>query len=161
MLKTILLSSLVVYFSATGRTKVEASRLSEVANADLWEIMPAEPYTDADLDWRNEKSRSSIEMTDAEARPMLKACTNITNYDVIYIGFPIWWGIVPRIVYSWIDNNDLSGKRLIPFATSGTSPIEPAVADMRKTYPQYPFEDGILMNFITDKELADAVKKHQ
>ena len=139
--------TLVAYFSATGTTKAAAQQIAKAQNAVLWEIEAAEPYTAADLDWRNKQSRSSVEMNDPEARPTIKQCTNIMPYDTIYVGYPIWWGICPRIINSWIDNNlpQLEGKTLIPFATSGSSTIEQSVEYLRKTYPSLKWQDGILM----------------
>ena len=139
--------SLVAYFSATGTTKAAAVRLAKQQGASLWEIAPAEKYTAADLDWRNSQSRSSVEMNDPEARPAIKQCTNIQPYDTIYIGYPIWWGICPRIINSWIDNNlpQLEGKVLIPFATSGGSTIDQSVEYLRTTYPTLNWHDGQLM----------------
>ena len=104
--------TIVAFFSATGTTKAAAERLAKQHDARLWEIEPAEPYTAADLDWRNDKSRSSIEMSDPEERPTIKRCTDVTPYDTVYVGFPIWWGICPRIINSWLDNNlpQLEGK---------------------------------------------------
>ena len=102
--------------------------------------------TAADLDWRNAQSRSSLEMNDPEARPAIKQCTDITPYDTIFVGFPIWWGICPRIINSWLDNNlpQLESKILIPFATSGSSGIEDAEAYLRKTYPSLKWQKGEL-----------------
>ena len=140
--------SLVAYFSATGTTKASAERLAKQQDARLWDIEPSEPYTAAELDWRNDKSRSSLEMSDPEERPVIKQCTDVTPYDTIYIGFPIWWGICPRIINSWLDNNlpQLEGKTMIPFATSGSSGIGEAVAYLKKTYPILKWQKGILMN---------------
>jgi menaquinone-dependent protoporphyrinogen IX oxidase len=142
------MNTLVAYFSATGTTRAAAEKLADQHHAVLWEIEPAQPYTAADLDWRNDNSRSSLEMKDPEERPTIKQCTDITPYDTIYVGFPIWWGICPRIINSWIDNNleQLQGKTLVPFATSGSSGIEEAVAYLRKTYPTLNWQKGILMN---------------
>ncbi len=139
--------TLVAYFSATGTTRFAAKQLAKQHNADLWAIEPAEPYTAADLDWRDKQSRSSREMADPEERPTIRQCTNIMPYDTIYLGFPIWWGICPRIINSWVDNNleQLKDKTLIPFATSGGSGVEEAVEYLRKTYPQLNWQDGILM----------------
>ena len=139
--------TLVAYFSATGTTRFAAKQLAKQHNADLWAIEPAEPYTAADLDWRDKQSRSSREMADPEERPTIRQCTNIMPYDTIYLGFPIWWGICPRIINSWVDNNleQLKDKTLIPFATSGGSGVEEAVEYLRKTYPQLKWQDGILM----------------
>lgn len=139
--------TMVVYFSATGTTKAAAQQIAKAEKATLWEIQPAEPYTAADLDWRNKQSRSSLEMNDPEARPAIKQCTNIMPYDTIYVGYPIWWGICPRIINSWLDNNlpQLEGKTLIPFATSGGSGIEQSVEYLRKTYPTLTWQDGKLL----------------
>lgn len=138
--------SLVVFFSASGITKGVATQLAETMNADLWEIEPAEVYTEEDLDWRNAESRSSLEMKDPEARPMIKACTDISSYNKIFIGFPIWWNVCPRIINSWIDNNLLEGKTLIPFATSGGSTIDGSMEYLRATYPDLDLHDGKLLN---------------
>lgn len=151
--------TLVAYFSATGTTKAAAQDLARVGEFELWEIAAFEPYTEADLDWRNKQSRSSIEMADSNERPTILACTYIEPYDTIYVGFPIWWGICPRIIQSWIDNNDLKGKTLIPFATSGSQGIEGAVQFLRKTYPQYNWQDGKLLNQYTDETLKEWIKK--
>ena len=139
---------LVAYFSATGTTKAAAEKLAKQHDARLWEIEPAEKYTAADLDWRNPKSRSSIEMNDPEERPMIKQCTNVMPYDTVYVGFPIWWGICPRIINSWLDNNEpqLQGKVMIPFATSGSSDIEDAEEYLKKTYPSLKWQKGLLLN---------------
>ena len=139
--------TMVVYFSATGTTKAAAQKIAKEQNAVLWEIEPAEKYTAADLDWRNKQSRSSIEMADPSARPTIKQCTNIQPYDTIYVGYPIWWGICPRIIDSWLENNlpQLEGKTLIPFATSGSSGIEQSVDYLRKTYPGLKWEEGRLI----------------
>lgn len=140
--------TLVAYFSATGTTRAAAERLAGQYDAVLWEIEPAEPYTAEDLDWRNPESRSSREMNDPEERPTIKQCTNVMPYDTICVGFPIWWGICPRIINSWLDNNlpQLEGKTLIPFATSGSSGINEAEAYLRKTYPKLRWQKGLLMN---------------
>jgi len=140
--------TLVAYFSATGTTRAAAQKIAKQQNARLWEIEPAEPYTAADLDWRNDNSRSSVEMKDPDERPAIRMCTDVTPYDTVYIGFPIWWGICPRIINSWIDNNlpQLEGKTLIPFATSGSSGIEEAEAYLRKTYPTLQWQKGSLRN---------------
>ena len=140
--------SLVAFFSATGTTKVAATKLAKQHNARLWEIEAAERYTMADLDWRNDQSRSSLEMKDPDERPMIKQCTDVTPYDTVYIGFPIWWGICPRIINSWLDNNlpQLEDKTMIPFATSGGSGIGEAEEYLKKTYPSLKWQKGMLLN---------------
>lgn len=138
--------TLVAYFSATGNTRIVAKEIAKQKKAVLWEIEPSEHYTAADLNWRDKQSRTSIEMSDEEARPSIKQCTNIMPYDTIYVGFPIWWGVCPRIINSWIDNNleQLESKTLIPFATSGSSGIDGAVSYLKKTYPTLTWQKGIL-----------------
>ncbi|MBQ0033742.1 MAG: flavodoxin [Bacteroidales bacterium] len=133
---------IVVYFSATGTTAKLAKEIAKDKDAALWEIVPAEPYTDADLDWRNKQSRSSLEMADPEERPMIKMCTNIMPYEEVYLGFPIWWGICPRIIDSWLENNVemLEGKPIHLFCTSGGSGIDGAVTYLKKGYPSLKFD---------------------
>lgn len=150
--------TLVAFFSATGTTKAVAQDLVRVGNFDLWEIEAYEPYTAEDLDWRNKQSRSSLEMADPEERPTIRICKDLRPYDTIYLGFPIWWGICPRIIQSWIDNNDLTGKTLIIFATSGSSPIDKALQFLRETYPEYNWKDGKLLNEYTDRSLRKWIK---
>ena len=104
---------LVAYFSASGVTKKLAERISKIAGADLHEIVPKEIYTDEDLNWMNENSRSSIEMTNK--------INNIDDYDTIYVGFPIWWYVAPTIINTFLESYNLTGKTIIPFATSGES----------------------------------------
>lgn len=150
--------TLVAYFSATGRTKAVAQDIVRVGGYDLWEIEAYEPYTEADLDWRNKQSRSSLEMADSTERPTIRICTDLRPYDTIYLGFPIWWGICPRIIQSWVENNLLDDKILIPFATSGSSTIDRAVQFLRETYPQYNWQDGKLLNEYTDDTLRQWLK---
>ncbi len=116
--------TLVAYFSCTGTTENVAKNLSIVTNADLYKIEPLTPYTDEDLNWNNNQSRSSIEMSNKTFRPkILGKCENIKNYDTIYIGFPIWWYVAPTIINTFLENYDFSGKTIIPFATSGSSDV--------------------------------------
>lgn len=111
---------LVAYFSASGVTRTAAEKLASVAKADLFEIQPEIPYTAADLDYTNKTSRSTLEMQDKTCRPALAADTlEITKYDVVFIGFPIWWGREPSVIDSFAEAHNLTGKRVIPFCTSG------------------------------------------
>ena len=113
---------LVAYFSATGTTKKVAQNLAKALNADIYEIKPAVAYTDADLNWRNSNSRSSVEMNDKNSRPEMVADNfSVKDYDVIYLGFPIWWGTAPHIVETFLEKQDFSNKTVILFATSGSS----------------------------------------
>ena len=118
------MKTLIVYFSATGNTKAAAQRLAQEFNANLYEITPEVPYSAADLDWRDKTSRSTIEMNDKTSRPAIKGrCENISDYDTVWIGFPVWWYTAPTIVNTFIEAHDLSGKTLNVFATSGGSSV--------------------------------------
>ena len=115
---------LVAYFSATGTTKDVAENIADSLSADLYEIIPSEPYTDDDLDYNDSNSRTSIEMNDKSSRPEIaNNVENIEDYDVIFLGYPIWWGEAPHIIYTFMESYDFSGKTIIPFCTSGGSPI--------------------------------------
>lgn len=141
------MKTLIVYFSATGNTKAAAQQLAKEFNADLYEIMPEEPYTSADLDWRDKTSRSTIEMKDKSSRPAIKGrCENIADYDTVWIGFPVWWYTAPTIINTFIEAHDLSGKTLNVFATSGGSGVEGSAKDLKKAYPQYTWGKSRLMN---------------
>lgn len=134
---------LVTYFSASGVTKSVAKRLANIVNGDLYEIEPKEKYTDEDLDWRNKKSRSSIEMKNNESSPeIVLKNINIDDYDVILIGFPIWWGVAPRVVNTFIESINLNGKTIIPFCTSGGSGMSYCENDLRKRYPNFNWKQG-------------------
>ena len=113
---------LVVYFSATGTTKGVAEKLAEGLSADLYEIVPEDPYTDADLNYNDRKSRTSIETDDPTCRPAIAGeLPDLTGYDTVLIGYPIWWGDVPRIVSNFVEHVDLSDKTMAVFFTSGSS----------------------------------------
>lgn len=138
---------LVSYFSASGVTKKVAIQLVDLLHADLEEIRPIEKYTNEDLDWRNDHSRSSIEMKDESSRPEIeKPLYDLSSYDVIFIGYPIWWYVEPRTVDTYLDSFNLDGKRIIPFATSGGSSISGSVKHLRNLYKTAKIEDGILLN---------------
>ena len=114
--------TLVAYFSASGVTAKLAKSLAQVTGADLHEIQPAEPYSSADLDWTNKKSRSSVEMNDPSYRPAIgNQVADMEQYDTVFVGFPIWWYVAPTIINTFLESYDFSGKTVIPFATSGGS----------------------------------------
>ena len=116
--------TIVVYFSATGTTKGVAERIASVTNADVFELIPAEPYSDADLDWNDSGSRTTIEMNDPDVRPAIANDTvDLDGYSTVYIGYPIWWGDAPRMMSTFVETHDFSGKTVIPFCTSGGSGI--------------------------------------
>ena len=134
---------LVTYFSASGETKRVAEKIASITNGDLFEIEPKEKYTNADLDWTNKQSRSSVEMKNKSFRPEMKENSlDISSYDTILIGFPIWWGVCPTVVNTFIESKDFTGKTLIPFCTSGGSGMSYAENDLRKTYPNYNWKEG-------------------
>ena len=146
---------LVVYFSATGTTRQVAKQIAQIADADLCEIVPAKPYSGADLDWTNKQSRSSIEMNNPKARPEIKApSVDVSKYDCVFLGYPIWWDLAPRVVNTFIERNNLTGKTVIPFATSGSSTITNSVAALKKSYPKIKWQTGKLLNHISEKEIG-------
>ena len=153
---------LVTYFSASGVTKVEAERISKIVNSDLFEIEPKEEYTKEDLDWRNKQSRSSVEMQNRSYRPEIKENNlDISNYDTILIGFPIWWGVAPTVVNTFIESKDFSGKILIPFCTSGGSGMLYCENDLKKTYPEYNWKEGKrLLGTETNEEIINWINNY-
>lgn len=143
---------LVAYFSATGTTARAAEKLANVTGGELYAITPAKSYTSADLDWHDKQSRSSVEMNDPKARPAIKGRKeNITDHDVIFIGYPIWWNLAPRIINTFIESHDLKGKTVIPFATSGGSTLGNSAAVLKKTYPALIWKEGRLLNRADEK----------
>ena len=146
---------LVVYFSATGTTRQVAKQIAKIADADICEIAPAKPYSSADLDWTNKQSRSSVEMNNPMARPEIKALSvDVSKYDYIFLGYPIWWDLAPRTVNSFIETADLTGKTVIPFATSGSSTIANSVAVLKQSYPNIKWQTGKLLNHVSEKEIG-------
>jgi flavodoxin len=141
-------NKLIAYFSASGVTRKVAESLAKITGTDLYEIRPAVPYSKADLDWKNPKSRSSVEMADPTFRPALADTgANIYDYDVIFVGFPIWWYVAPTIVNTFLGSYDFTGKTIIPFATSGSSGIERAVVNLRNSVGvSIKIADGKLLN---------------
>lgn len=139
--------TVITYFSASGTTRNVARQIAKLIEADLYEIRPARVYTDADLNWMNKKSRSSKEMEDLNSRPDLaETDLEIDNYQTIYIGFPIWWYTAPRIINSFIERYNFTDKRIVLFATSGSSNIDKAITDLRNTYPALNIVGGKLLN---------------
>jgi len=125
---------LVAYFSTGGITRSVAENLAQAANADLYEIKPKVPYTKADLDWQNKQSRSSIEMGDKSSRPELAdKDADIAAYDVVFIGFPIWWYVAPTIVNTFLESYDFAGKTIVLFATSGSSGMGQTAANLKES----------------------------
>lgn len=141
--------TLVAYFSASGVTKKAAKEIARAIGADLYEIRPIEPYTDADLNWMNQKSRSSEEMNVPASRPAIaEPVADMEQYDTVLLGFPIWWYVEPRIVDTFLESYDFSGKTMVPFATSGSSGIEKAEQSLRAHCPQASWKKGKLLNHV-------------
>ena len=148
--------ALVAFFSASGVTAKAAKALAQAAGADLYEIKPAIPYTKADLNWTDKTSRSSVEMQDPSSRPALADQTaQIANYDVVFLGFPIWWYVAPTIVNSFLESYDFAGKTIVLFATSGGSGFGKTVASLQGSVsPETKILEGRLLNGkLSDGEL--------
>ena len=149
----------VAYFSASGVTKRAAERRAKAAGADLFEIKPAVPYSQADLDWTNKKSRSSVEMGNPDSRPEIaERLENMEEYDTVFLGFPIWWYVAPTIIDTFLESYDFSGKTIVPFATSGGSGfgrtaeiLKPLCSDTAKWLP------GKMLNRTSEKEMEEWV----
>ena len=128
--------TLVAYFSASGVTAKVAAKLAEASGADLFEIVPETPYTRADLNYMNKKSRNSVEMNDPDCRPAIASrVENMEDYDTVFVGFPVWWYREPSIIDTFMEAYDFSGKTVIPFCTSGGSGLGPAGDNMQKLAP--------------------------
>ena len=137
---------LVAYFSASGVTAQAAQRIAEAVGADVFEIEPVQPYTTADLNWNDPRSRSSVEMNDESCRPAIAGVVaNMDKYDTVFAGFPIWWYVEPRIVDTFLEAYDFSGKTMIPFATSGGSGISRAEKSVREHCPAGTWKRGGLV----------------
>lgn len=139
--------TLIAYFSASGTTSAVAKTLAEAAGADLYEIKPQVPYSHADLDWTNKKSRSSVEMNDKSFRPPLADLdAPVEDCDTLFLGFPIWWYTAPTIINTFLESYDFTGKTIILFATSGGSGLGGSAADLRASAPGAVVRDGKLLN---------------
>lgn len=138
---------LIAYFSASGATARVAKEMAEAVGVDIYEIAPVQPYSSADLDWMDKKSRSTVEMNDPDCRPAIaKPVQDMKQYDTVMIGFPVWWYVEPRIVDTFLESYDFSGKTLIAFATSGGSGISKAEDSMKAHCPAANWEKGKLLN---------------
>ena len=148
---------LVAYFSAGGVTKKVAERLAAAAGADLFEIEPAVPYTVADLDWTNKKSRSSVEMNDPSSRPEIaRRLDSLEEYDTVFLGFPIWWYVAPTIINTFLESYDFAGKTIIPFATSGGSGLGKTVEVLKPLCdPTAKWLPGKMLNRVAERELKE------
>lgn len=146
--------TLVAYFSATGTTMNVATRLARVAGGDLFAIVPANPYTSADLDWRDKQSRSTLEAANPSRRPVIASrVEHIEDYNTIFLGFPIWWYVAPAIVSTFLESYDLAGKTVVLYATSGGSGMGKTASILRASAPGAKIVDGGILNNVSDTEL--------
>ena len=155
------MNTLVAYFSATGTTAKAAKVLAKAAGADIYEIRPAVPYTGADLNWMDKRSRSSVEMNDRNSRPALAdTAAPVAGHDVIFLGFPIWWYVAPTIINTFLESYDFTGKTIVLFATSGGSGLGKSAAGLRPSAPGARIVDGRLLNGrLSENELKSWVEK--
>ena len=150
---------LVAFFSASGTTNKVAEMIAEGAKADLFEIEPKVPYTKVDLDWMDKKSRSSVEMSDKKYRPeIMKKEVDMSSYDEILLGFPIWWYVAPTIINTFLEAYNFSGKKIVLFATSGGSGFENTVKELQPSAPDAVITEGSLLNRGTKQEISEWVK---
>ena len=141
------MNALVAYFSATGTTAKAAKALANAVGGELYEIKPAIPYTSADLNWMDKNSRSSVEMKDVNSRPALAdKDAPVSKYDVIFLGFPVWWYVAPTILNTFLENYDFAGKTIVLFATSGGSGLGKSAAGLRPSAPGAKIVDGRMLN---------------
>lgn len=154
------MSTLVAYFSASGTTEGRAKQVAAALDADLFEIEPKKHYSQADLDWTNSRARSTVEGRDPSARPKTaRKVEDLAKYDTVVIGFPVWWYTAPRIINTFIEENDLSGKKIYVFATSGGSDVKKSFNDLKDAYSNLDFVSGKLLNGGVDAdEVRDWVK---
>lgn len=153
------MKALIAYFSATGTTKAVAEQIAKATGGTLYEIEPEVSYTTADLDWEDEQSRSTVEMKDKKSRPAIKGMVdNIEQYEIIYIGFPIWWYQHPTIINTFIEKNNLKGKKVKTFATSDGTDITQADALLKADYPEINWVKGKLLNRPSEKEIQNFIE---
>ena len=151
--------TLVAYFSAGGTTAKLAKAVAEAAGADLYEIKPAVPYTNADLNWNDKQSRSSVEMGDRSSRPAIAdSDANIAAYDVVYVGFPIWWYVAPTIVNTFLESYDFSGKTIIPFCTHAGSGNAGTQSKIRSAAPNATVKEVLAIAGTDAQNDRDSVK---
>ncbi|WP_300646184.1 MULTISPECIES: flavodoxin [Muribaculaceae] len=150
---------MVCYFSATGTTEKAAQRIADLTGGALHNIAPEVAYTDSDLNWRDSLSRSYVEMHNRDFRPALKdSVTDMSDYSVVFIGYPNWWNTHPTIINTFIESNNLQGKTIIPFMTSGGSDITNSEKELHEAYPELNIAKGLLMNGVSDEEIKEWLK---
>ena len=147
------MNKIFCYFSCSVATKNVASVISNTLNTDIFEIEPSIPYTSEDLDWTNKNSRTSIEMNDKSSRPSIKGSCDISKYDTVIIGFPVWWYTAPTIINTFIESNNFDGKKVYIFVTSGSSTVDGSFSDLKEKYPD--------INFISGKRFTSGVSREE
>ena len=152
-------NKLVAYFSATGKTAKVAEKLASAIGADIYEIKSEVQYTKADLNWMNKKSRSSVEMNDKSIRPaIITGDVDVSGYDTIYLGFPIWWYVAPTLINTFLEAYDFSGKKIVLFATSGGSDFGNTVAELQPSAPNAEIvETKVLSGIITEAKIKSLI----
>lgn len=151
---------LVAYFSASGVTKKVAEKIAAATNGDLFQIEPAIAYSEEDLNWMNKNSRSSLEMSDKDFRPaMIKKELNLSEYDSILLGFPIWWYVAPTIINTFLESYDFSGKKITLFATSGGSGFGNTVQELRNSAPDAHIVEGKIMNMASAEDIQKLIEE--
>ena len=151
---------LVAYFSASGVTKKVAEKIAAAVNGDLFQIEPAIAYSEEDLNWMNKNSRSSLEMSDKDFRPaMIKTELNLSEYDSILLGFPIWWYVAPTIINTFLESYDFSGKKITLFATSGGSGFGNTVQELRNSAPDAHIVEGKIMNMASSEDIQKLIEE--
>ena len=151
---------LVAYFSASGTTKKAAEMIASAADADMYEIMPKQPYSKADLNWMDKKSRSSVEMSDKKFRPEISDTdVQVDKYDEIILGFPIWWYVAPTIINTFLESYDFTGKKIVLFATSGGSGFGNTVSELKISAPDAVIVEGKVFHKAAKQEIAEWVER--
>ena len=151
---------LVAYFSCTGVTARAAQKLAEAAQADLYEIKPEQPYTQADLNWSNKKSRSSLEMNDPTSRPAISGkVENMEQYDTVFVGFPIWWYVAPTIINTFLESYDFSGKTVIPFCSHGGGRFGQSLTAITKLIPEASMGEALSIHYSGGSDMPDDVSE--
>ena len=151
---------LVAFFSASGTTRKVAEMIAETTDADMYEIMPKQLYSKADLNWMDKKSRSSVEMSDKKYRPEIEDTdAHIDRYDEIFLGFPIWWYVAPTIINTFLESYDFSGKKIILFATSGGSGFGNTVKELIPSAPDANIVEGKILNNVSKRDVENWVKR--
>ena len=151
---------LVAYFSASGVTKKVAEKIAAAVNGNLFQIEPAIAYSEEDLNWMNKNSRSSLEMSDKDFRPaMIKTELNLSEYDSILLGFPIWWYVAPTIINTFLESYDFSGKKITLFATSGGSGFGNTVQELRNSAPDAHIVEGKIMNMASAEDIQKLIEE--